>query len=59
MMARGGASRNRSNPKRANRLSKTFKTVGGAERYLERSPLKGFAEVVRKGNLFGFKWKGE
>lgn len=40
-------------------MSKTFKTMGGAERYLERSPLKGFAEVVRKGNLFGFKWKGE
>jgi len=56
-MARGGASRNRANPKKANRLNKTFKTIGGAERYLERSPLKGRAEIIMKGSLFGFKWK--
>lgn len=56
-MARGGGSRSRANPKKADRINKTFKTMGGAERFLERSPLKGYAEVVRKGSLFGFKWK--
>lgn len=56
-MARGGARKSRANPKKAGRLNKTFKTIGGAERYLERSPLKNLAEIVRKGNKFGFKWR--